>query len=231
LQTLFRGIANRGSSYKYEIRLTLLELYNEQWTDLLEGTTVGQAVTEQDEAVPVDEDDAASQASNVAAEEDQQAEVKVGKTKLMVRKGTNGMYVEGASRRIVTNVADVLTLLKHGTKMRHTEATNLNESSSRSHLIMLVDVIGVNQATQVTSYGRLSLVDLAGSERVKASGSSGVRLLEATHINRSLSSLADVFTALADPKSKHVPFRSVRMSRQICECPCSIVDADCCLCV
>lgn len=207
--TLFRGIANRGASYRYEVRLTLLELYNEQWADLLDGATVGLPVTDADQADDGadDADDASASAASAAAagDEDDAASSSGGKKKLVVRKGHHGHYVEGAQQRVVGNVGEVLTLLAHGYKNRHVEATQLNEASSRSHLLLLVDVVGVCQATQVTSFGRLALIDLAGSERVRNSGVSGARLVEAAHINKSLSALADVFIALADSKAKHVP--------------------------
>lgn len=191
--------------------MTLVELYNEQLIDLLDGATVGQIVAPDESLSLVDDagvDDSSSHNNNPDEDSSSDRPPSKSGTKLSVRKGAHGMYVEGATRRSVTNVTDVLELLKYGTKMRQTEATNLNEASSRSHLIMIVDVIGVNTDTQVTSYGRLSMIDLAGSERVKASGSSGARLVEAAHINRSLSALADVFTALVDTKAKHIPFRN-----------------------
>jgi hypothetical protein len=214
LQTLFRGIANRGNSYKYEVRLTVLELYNETWADLLEGATIGSEVTESEQSIDgigsnggIDEDEEAEVSDNTAT-----AAASVLSSKLHVRKGVQGHYVEGASRRIVTSVGEVLQLLEHAYRKRHSESTALNETSSRSHLVLIVDVIGVNIATQVTSFGRLSLVDLAGSERVSRSGVTGARLVEATHINKSLSALSDVFTALADSKSKHIPFRNSKLT-------------------
>ena len=43
---------------------------------------------------------------------------------------------------------------------------------------------------------QFNLVDLAGSERQKATGTVGLRLKEACSINRSLSALGNVITAL-----------------------------------
>lgn len=169
LQTLFRGIANRGSTYKYEVRITLLELYNEAWADLLVGAEVGTAVSEdkdelasdgdEGEAEPTEEPKSSTRSSGGTSNGDKDSKG----PRLTVRKGASGMYVDGAACRRVSNVGEVIALLQYGYKLRHVEATQLNEASSRSHLLLQVDVIGTNQATQVSSHGRLALVDLAGS--------------------------------------------------------------------
>ena len=80
------------------------------------------------------------------------------------------------------------------------------QRSSRSHSVLTVIVDGFNTVTETTSHGCLHLVDLAGSERVGRSEAQGDRLEEAKHINKSLSAIGDVMSALAS-KAKHVPFR------------------------
>ena len=72
--------------------------------------------------------------------------------------------------------------------------------------MLTVIVDGFNTVTEMTSHGCLHLVDLAGSERVGRSEAQGDRLEEAKHINKSLSAIGDVMSALAS-KAKHVPFR------------------------
>lgn len=72
--------------------------------------------------------------------------------------------------------------------------------------MLTVIVDGFNTVTEMTSHGCLHLVDLAGSERVGRSEAQGERLEEAKHINKSLSAIGDVMSALAS-KAKHVPFR------------------------
>ena len=92
-----------------------------------------------------------------------------------------------------------------GTANRATGSTNLNEHSSRSHLIVSIDV-EVNNGDLACTKGKLVLVDLAGSERVKLSGVTGNAMKEAQHINKSLSALGDVMEAL-DTKAKFIPYR------------------------
>jgi hypothetical protein len=105
---------------------------------------------------------------------------------------------------------DVETLMKKGNINRATASTNLNEHSSRSHMVLSLDIksgiVGEDPTT-----GTFFLVDLAGSERVRKSAVDGDELKEATHINKSLSALGNVMEAL-DKKSKHVPFRDSKLT-------------------
>ena len=105
----------------------------------------------------------------------------------------------------VHSLQDVMTVFSKGTSNRATASTNLNERSSRSHLIVQVDVT-TQRGGEMPVRGRLNLVDLAGSERVGKSGATGATLKEVQHINKSLSALGDVMEAL-DQKSKHIPYR------------------------
>ena len=59
--------------------------------------------------------------------------------------------------------------------------------------------------------GRLNLIDLAGSERVGRTDASGQQLKEAQAINKSLSYLGDVISALKNRKA-HVPFRNSKLT-------------------
>ena len=90
---------------------------------------------------------------------------------------------------------------------RSVTATNMNEHSSRSHLMLNVTVESTNRVSGQVTWGKLHLVDLAGSERISKSGAAGQALKEAQAINKSLSALGDVIMSRAQ-KSAHVPFRN-----------------------
>ena len=84
-----------------------------------------------------------------------------------------------------------------GNAARKTGRTDMNERSSRSHLVFTVHVVGVNATRGETTKSRLNLVDLAGSERLSKTNATGERLAEAQHINKSLSALGNCMSALA----------------------------------
>jgi len=68
----------------------------------------------------------------------------------------------------------------------------------------------------IVQVGKLNLVDLAGSERVRLSGATGQRLEESKQINRSLSALGNVISALTDAKSRqHIPYRDSKLTRML----------------
>jgi kinesin family protein C2/C3 len=87
----------------------------------------------------------------------------------------------------------------------------MNSQSSRSHLLLQIVVTSKNTITNVTTVGKLTLVDLAGSERVSKSEATGQRLVEAAAINKSLSALGQVFTALRT-NQPHVPYRNSKLT-------------------
>jgi kinesin family protein C1 len=110
----------------------------------------------------------------------------------------------------VTSPDEVFTLLAKATQNRAVAATNCNERSSRSHSVFTLKLTGTNSLTQETCYGVLNLIDLAGSERLSVSGATGDRLKETQAINKSLSSLGDVISALAN-KESHIPYRNSKV--------------------
>ncbi|XP_004296130.1 PREDICTED: kinesin-4-like [Fragaria vesca subsp. vesca] len=124
----------------------------------------------------------------------------------------NGLNVPDASLVPVSCTQDVLELMKVGHRNRAVGATALNERSSRSHSVLTVHILGKELASGSILRGCLHLVDLAGSERVDKSEATGERLKEAQHINRSLSALGDVISALAQ-KSAHVPYRNSKLTQ------------------
>jgi kinesin family protein C2/C3 len=121
----------------------------------------------------------------------------------------NTIEVPGLIKENVSTVSQVLNALDRGNSNRATASTNLNEHSSRSHMILRVEVSsGVGE---LKSTGSLYLIDLAGSERVRKSEAQGQSLKEAQHINKSLSALGNVMEAL-DRKSSHVPYRDSKLT-------------------
>lgn len=98
-------------------------------------------------------------------------------------------------------------LLARAAKRRAVASTAMNEQSSRSHQVFTLYIKGAHAGKGIAVTGSLNLCDLAGSERLSRSGAEGDRKKEAAAINKSLSCLADVFTALAK-KTSHVPFRN-----------------------
>ncbi|XP_031571306.1 kinesin-like protein unc-104 isoform X2 [Actinia tenebrosa] len=118
-----------------------------------------------------------------------------------------GPYVEDLAKLAVTSFADINDLIDEGNKARTVAATNMNETSSRSHAIFSIiftqrkhDELS-NLTTEKVS--KLSLVDLAGSERADSTGNTGERLKEGANINKSLTTLGKVISALAEQSSHH----------------------------
>ena len=128
---------------------------------------------------------------------------------LDIRQEPDGnIIVPGLKQIKVDCIEDVMNVFAKGSTHRATGSTNLNEHSSRSHLIISID-ISIKNSLGNNTKGNLFLVDLAGSEKVKLSGVTGAAMREAQHINKSLSALGDVMEAL-DQKSKHIPYRLKR---------------------
>ena len=87
----------------------------------------------------------------------------------------------------------------------------MNSSSSRSHLLVIINVTGMDQVSGQITNGKLMLVDLAGSERISKTEATGQRLVEAAAINKSLTSLGQVFSALKS-RALHVPYRNSKLT-------------------
>lgn len=167
------GDVENHDGFRYTVELSLLEIYNEQVFDLL----------------------AESTGSNGNSAEP---------GSLDIRQAPDGsVSVPGLRQISVSSAQEAIAVFQQGARQRATASTNLNEHSSRSHLVIQLDVV-VEQETAVR--GRLLLVDLAGSERVSKSGVTGAAMKEAQFINKSLLALGDVMEAL-DQKQKYVPYR------------------------
>ena len=143
------------------------------------------------------------------------------------------VFVKGATERFVSSPEEVFEVIEEGKSNRHVAVTSklsfiiilrtishffphyidMNEHSSRSHSIFLINVKQENLENQKKLSGKLYLVDLAGSEKVGKTGVEGMGLEEAKNINKSLSALGNVIAALADGNKSHIPYRDSKLTR------------------
>jgi len=172
------------SQGKFTISLSMIEIYNEKVRDLL--------VVD-----PAESPDARSTSSWASAS-----------TGMTNTRRQDCSWVECESFEKAESTLAI------GRASRSTAATNLNLHSSRSHLVICLQVKCVNEEDNlVTTTGQLFLVDLAGSERVSKSKVEGSRLDETKHINRSLAALGDVMEALdSKDRNRHIPYRNSKLT-------------------
>jgi len=185
---LFRLMRANEDKYSYKVRMSLYEVYREQLLDL----------------TYVDPDEKA----NVAE-----------KKKMFIKLDDDGR-VEVKGGRVVGPVEssnDLIAALKKGMESRKTSSTLMNKSSSRSHLVLMIFVETTNITTGQVSNGKLTLVDLAGSERATKTGATGQTLKEAQAINKSLSCLGNVISALTSGAA-HVPYRDSTLTQLMRDC-------------
>jgi len=212
VKALFKGIAALSPQYKFQVHVSMIEIYNEQITDLLDdGPNLQERFRE------IEQNQVALDAEVEEVDDATSGPESARRSKLQIRKNARGMYVTNTTHVQVEGLQDVMAVVSAGSKNRTVYATNANEHSSRSHGITLITVDGIDQVTLNRTYGKLYLVDLAGSERVSHTESTGQRLVEANYINKSLSALGDVMRALADQsetqkKDAHIPYRNSKLT-------------------
>ncbi|XP_057777957.1 kinesin-like protein KIN-5C [Salvia miltiorrhiza] len=176
-----------GQNAEYSVKVTFLELYNEEITDLL----------------------AHDDLSKVALEDKQKKQLP------LMEDGKGGVLVRGLEEEIVANTSEIFSLLERGSAKRRTAETLLNKQSSRSHSLFSI-TIHIKEATpegeELIKCGKLNLVDLAGSENISRSGAREGRAREAGEINKSLLTLGRVINALVEHLG-HVPYRDSKLTR------------------
>ena len=166
-----------NDGWKYEMEVSMLEIYNENIRDLLRET-----------------------------EEDELAhEIKVDKD--------GGRSVTNLTLKPIdpTDVTAIQKLMEQAAKFRSVGATGMNQTSSRSHSVFTLHLKAFHSELKQKLKGTLNLVDLAGSERLQRSGTTGAMAKETAAINKSLSSLTDVFSALGK-KAGHIPYRNSKLT-------------------
>ncbi|XP_061353443.1 kinesin-like protein KIN-5C [Gastrolobium bilobum] len=185
IKQIFDTLENQNA--EYSVKVTFLELYNEEITDLL----------------------APEEISKVALEEKQKKQLP------LMEDGKGGVLVRGLEEEIVTCASEIFTLLERGSSKRRTAETLLNKQSSRSHSLFSI-TIHIKEATpegeELIKCGKLNLVDLAGSENISRSGAREGRAREAGEINKSLLTLGRVISALVEHLG-HVPYRDSKLTR------------------
>ncbi|KAJ3337910.1 kinesin motor protein cin8 [Gonapodya sp. JEL0774] len=195
LHRLFETLESQSSDFS--VRVSMLELYNEELRDLL----APEALSGPGASV--------SSSTATGAVFDSQ------KLRLYDEQKGRGIIIQGLEEVLAKNVWDVLAALRKGAERRQTAGTQLNDKSSRSHCVFSVTV-HIKEATadgeDLLKVGKLNLVDLAGSENIGRSGAENKRAREAGMINQSLLTLGRVINALVD-KSPHVPYRESKLTR------------------
>ncbi|KAB1264404.1 Kinesin-like protein KIF15 [Camelus dromedarius] len=128
-----------------------------------------------------------------------------------------GVFVVGAVEQVLTSAAEAYQVLSGGWRNRRVASTSMNRESSRSHAVFTITIESMEKSHETVNIrtSLLNLVDLAGSERQKDTHAEGMRLKEAGNINRSLSCLGQVITALVDVgngKQRHVCYRDSKLT-------------------
>ncbi|EIW85175.1 kinesin-domain-containing protein [Coniophora puteana RWD-64-598 SS2] len=185
------------SAADYSVKISFVELYNEELRDLLANELAPPAGSAQ----PMGKGGAPDNGQ--------------GGLKIFDDSGKKGVFIQGLEEIPVKDSKDALALLTKGSHRRQIAATKFNDHSSRSHSVFSITVHIKEKSTMgddLLKVGKLNLVDLAGSENIGRSGAENKRAREAGMINQSLLTLGRVINALVD-KSSHIPYRESKLTR------------------
>ncbi|XP_073190508.1 kinesin-1 heavy chain isoform X1 [Lepidochelys kempii] len=200
VQDIFNYIYSMDENLEFHIKVSYFEIYLDKIRDLLDVSKTNLSVHEDKNRVPY-------------------VKVSISVTLLTNLSFLHVhhlfmfcQFLKGCTERFVCSPDEVMDTIDEGKSNRHVAVTNMNEHSSRSHSIFLINVKQENTQTEQKLSGKLYLVDLAGSEKVSKTGAEGALLDEAKNINKSLSALGNVISALAE-SSTYVPYRDSKMTR------------------
>eukprot|EP00002_Diphylleia_rotans_P022879 TRINITY_DN4496_c0_g1_i1.p1 TRINITY_DN4496_c0_g1~~TRINITY_DN4496_c0_g1_i1.p1 ORF type:complete len:911 (+),score=168.11 TRINITY_DN4496_c0_g1_i1:49-2781(+) len=210
MEYIFTAIRRRsGTTRKYSIFVSLLEIYLDQIGDL--GKAFIEEVKRRGSTSRPSSGIRRSGKDLSAREQDEDGD----QPSLEIRERPDGLiYVKDLTLHAVNTPEEVDAIIRAGFAKRATFETSLNPISSRSHTIFTVHIVRTDSTTNTDSTtGLLHLVDLAGSERLDKSHSEGQRLKEAVLINKSLSALGNVVIALNRGDAKHIPYRDSKLTR------------------
>ncbi|KAI9493157.1 hypothetical protein BDB00DRAFT_387132 [Zychaea mexicana] len=192
---LFENMEKRAKEdpdFKYEILVSFLELYNEEFVDLLNPNTLQRK----------------KGVNNAAAA-----------AEISVREDIAGnIYWSGVREERCSSPDELLGYLAKGSLCRTTGSTDMNTVSSRSHAIFSVILKQQRReedGSDKAFTSKFHFVDLAGSERLKRTNAQGDRAKEGIAINSGLLALGNVISALGDEtrRATHVPYRDSKLTR------------------
>ncbi|XP_023199705.1 kinesin-like protein KIN-14I isoform X2 [Xiphophorus maculatus] len=183
---IFDIMRENGSKFDFKVSAYMLELYNDRLQDLF-----------------------VSQAGEAHAQTQPHGPTR----RVEIKRNRKGVvFAQGAETKEASSAQELYALFQQACANRHISATKMNVESSRSHLIVGIMVESRNLTIGSVNTGKLSLVDLAGSERAAKTGAKDHQLKEANSINKSLSALGDVISALS-AELPHVPYRNSKLTQ------------------
>ncbi|MEQ2240278.1 hypothetical protein ILYODFUR_013148 [Ilyodon furcidens] len=183
---IFDIMRENSSKFDFKVSAYMLELYNDRLQDLF-----------------------VSQAGEAHSQTQSHGPTK----RVEIKRNRKGVvFAQGAETKEASSAQELYALFQQACANRHISATRMNVESSRSHLIVGIMVESRNLTNGSVNTGKLSLVDLAGSERAAKTGAKDHQLKEANSINKSLSALGDVISALC-AELPHVPYRNSKLTQ------------------
>ncbi|MED6238983.1 hypothetical protein ATANTOWER_000251 [Ataeniobius toweri] len=183
---IFDIMRENSSKFDFKVSAYMLELYNDRLQDLF-----------------------VSQAGEAHSQTQSHGPTK----RVEIKRNRKGVvFAQGAETKEASSAQELYALFQQACANRHISATRMNVESSRSHLIVGIMVESRNLTNGSVNTGKLSLVDLAGSERAAKTGAKDHQLKEANSINKSLSALGDVISALS-AELPHVPYRNSKLTQ------------------